>query len=184
VLLAGAAAVIVTTSGDGSAASADAPAAVSTAPTADSTPSDLPTNDTSADDVRSVDARPAGVVGYVFDNDLSVATVDVAPGWTSEIEQSRGREIEVIFTAGPARIDVEVEIEDGVPRERVRTRTVDDRGGEIRDDGVRHLDDDDDRSGDDDDRSGRRGGDDDDRSGHGGDDDHRGDSGRDHPEDD
>jgi hypothetical protein len=177
--------VIVTTSGDGSAASADAPTAGSTTPTADPTPSDLLADGTSADDVRSVDAGPAGVVGYIFDGDLSVATVDVAPGWTSEIEQSRGREIEVVFTAGAARIDVEVEIEDGAPRERVRTRTVDDRGGEIRDDRVRHLDDDDDRSGhDDDDDSGRRGGDDDDRSGHGGDDDHRGDSGRDHPEDD
>jgi hypothetical protein len=171
-LLAGAAAVIATTSGDGSAASADAPTAISTPPTADPTPSDRLTDGASG--VRSVDASPAGVVGFVFDGDLSVATVDVAPGWTSEIEQARGREIEVVFTDGAARIDVEVEVEDGAPRERVRTRTDDDGGGEVRDDRVRDLDDDDGSADDDDDdRSGRRDGDDDDdRSGHDDDDDH------------
>ena len=181
----------------------------SPAPTATSAPAPGP--DALADGLserRLVAAGPAGSVQYRFTDVLAIASVDPAPGWTAEIEQPRGAESEVVFTHGARRIDVEVEIEDGAPSERVRERWADDRApnteeGMSADDGVGqdvyedHGDDgaerdvydahSDDRvrSDDDDDRSGRRGGhDDDDRSGrHGGhyDDDR---SGRERPEDD
>lgn len=83
-----------------------------------------------------------------------------------------------MFTNRARRIDVEVEIEDGAPSERVRERTDDDRSlnGIRDDDGVepdRCDDDDDDRiRSADDHRSGHDDDDDDDRSE------------RDHPDDD
>jgi hypothetical protein len=79
---------------------------------------------------RVVAADPAGTVGYRFADVLTVTSVDPAPGWAAEIERPRGREIEVVFTNGARRIDVEVEIEDGAPRERVRDRTGDDRAAD------------------------------------------------------
>jgi hypothetical protein len=153
----------------------------------DATPAPTPSPAaTPSGNVHSVAAGSAGVVHYIFDGSLLVTSVDTASGWAAEIEEQRGNEIEVVFTSNGSRIDVEVEIEDGAPRERVRTR--DDDG---RDDDFRHGDDDDrgddDRGDDDhdDDRSGPGGGgDDDDRSGHGGGDDDHDNSGRDHPEDD
>jgi hypothetical protein len=121
-------------------------------------PADPPSDQPSpSGDERSVAAGAAGVVHYAFDGSLLVTAVDTASGWTAEIEQERGDEIEVVFTSGGARIDVEVEIEDGAPRERVRTRDDD---GFRDDDDFRHDDDDDFRH-DDDDNSGRGHGEDD-----------------------
>lgn len=72
---------------------------------------------------RSVDAAPAGTVQYTFDGVLTLGGVDTAPGWTARVEDVEARKIEVVFTDGARRIDVEVEIEHGAPRERVRDRT-------------------------------------------------------------
>jgi len=103
---------------------------------------------------------------------LSIVNVTPNGGWTFEVEQSSGRELEVKFTAAGARVDFNAELEDGQVRIRVRDRaTDDDRSGPGHGDDDRNDDRDvDDRSGpghgggdDRDDRSGRG-------SGHGGDD--------------
>ena len=119
---------------------------------------------------------------------LSIVNVTPNGGWTFEVEQSSGRELEVKFTAAGARVDFNAELEDGQVRIRVRDRaTDDDRSGPGHGDDDRDVEDrsgpghggDDDRNDDRDvdDRSGpgHGGGDDrDDRSGrgsgHGGDD--------------
>ena len=184
-LAAAASAVVLATAGIGLAQTGDD--TPSPAPTATATPG----GDAQADRLgerRLVSAGSAGSVRYRFTDVLTIASVDPAPGWTAEVEQARGAEIEVVFTNGARRIDVEVEIEDGAPKERVRERADDDRSPDTEvgiraNDGVEH-DVDDDHGGDrvrshdddhdhDDDRSGHRGGDDDDDR-----------SGRDHPEDD
>jgi hypothetical protein len=93
---------------------------------------------------------------------LTVVSVDPATGWSTEIEVSSGREVEVDFRNGTRRIQFYAELEDGEVRIRVRDRMDD--GGSDSDDG----DDSDDRSGsdddvsDDDDSDDRRGHDDDD----------------------
>lgn len=183
-LAAVASAVVLATAGTGL-AQTDADDTPSPAPPATATPGG-DAQDDGRGERRLVSAGSAGSVQYRFADVLTIASVNPAPGWTAEIEQAGGAEIEVVFTNRARRLDVEVEIEDGAPRERVRERTEDDRSpdtedGICDDDGVGHdvVDDhggdrirssDDDRH---DDRSGHRGGDDDDDR-----------SGRDHPEDD
>ena len=151
-------------------------------------------------DTRTIDATGAGAVAYAVSGDvLTVVRATPAAGWTVGVEQSTGREVEVDFRSGTRRVQVNVEVEDGEVRERVRTRddaddtdvrteaTVpspgsttsttiddsnDDSGGDRSGSGSRggdDSDDDDDRSG-----SGSGGGDDDrgdDHSGPGGGDD-------------
>lgn len=106
-----------------------------------------------------VAAGPAGSVAYQVTDVLTIASVDPAPGWIAEVEWARGAEIEVVFTNGARRTDVEVEMEDRAPRERVRERTGDTGSSDI----------DDDRGGGDDRRGGGddwRGGSDDRERGH------------------
>jgi hypothetical protein len=43
-------------------------------------------------------------------------------GWRVEVEQSSGREVELDFRAGSQRVQVNLELEDGMVRERVRLR--------------------------------------------------------------
>jgi hypothetical protein len=120
---------------------------------------------------------------------LTLVSATPNAGWRVEIEQGTGREIEVDFRAGTRRVQVNVELEDGQVRERVRVRDDAD-GSETRIENgqiVRQDDGDDDHSGPgsgdddgvDDDNSGPGSGDDDgvddDNSGsgsggHGGDD--------------
>lgn len=121
-------------------------------------------------ETKTVDAAGAGTVTYRIDGaTLSVIDATPAAGSTIEVEQATGREIEVDFRSATQRVQVNVEFEDGVARERVRTRAVDDGttstslspSTSVRDDDRR-----DDRRGDDDDDGGHhrgRGGDDDDR---------------------
>ena len=54
---------------------------------------------------------------------LTVVAVGTNPGWSAEIEQGSGPEVEVEFRNGTARVDVEAEFEDGAVRVRVRERT-------------------------------------------------------------
>ncbi len=135
--------------------------------------------------VRSVDAAGAGtVVVSVEGNNLRLVAATPTAGWRVEVEQGSGREVEVDFHNGTKRVQVNIEIEDGQVRERVRVRDDADRtdvrtenGTVVRDDSV----DDDSGSGhgsddsvDDDSSSGHgsddSGGDDRGGSGHGSDD--------------
>jgi hypothetical protein len=143
------------------------------------------------DDVRSLDAAGAGTVVYAIEGgNLRLVTATPAGGWAVEVEQGSGREIELDFRSGSQRVQVNVELEDGQVRERVRFRDdADDtdirtEDGVVRDDnsGSGHGGDDD-NSGSGSDDSGHDDDDDHSGSGHGGDDDSSG-SGRDHPEDD
>ncbi|HKX69588.1 MAG TPA: hypothetical protein VJM75_00085 [Acidimicrobiales bacterium] len=143
---------------------------------------------------RTVDAAGAGTVTFTQSGGrLSLVSAVPSTGWTVEVEQAGGVEIEVDFRKGTRRVQVNLEIEDGGVRERVRIRDEAD-GTEIRlenGDVVRFDDGDDDRDderldGDavDDDRrdadnSGPGSGDDTDNSGPGSgdlDDDHSGDN--------
>ena len=155
---------------------------------------------TASDDVRSLDAAGAGTVIYAIeDGGLRLVTATPASGWAVEVEQSAGREVELDFRAGTRRVQVNLEIEDGEVRERVRFRDDADDTDVRTEDGVVVSDDSTDDnsnsgpgSGDEDhsdDDSGPGSDDDDDHSGSGHDGDDSGDddssgSGRDHPEDD
>ena len=141
---------------------------------------------TNPTDVRAIDAAGAGtVIVAVEGNGLRLVSATPASGWRVEVEQSAGREVELDFRAGTRRVQVNVEIEDGQVRERVRVRDDADDTDIRTEDGVVVRDD----SRDADDNSGPgSGGDDRDDdssgSGSGGDDDDHSGSGRDHPEDD
>jgi hypothetical protein len=64
-----------------------------------------------------------GTVTYTVDGGtLSVASAVPSSGWSAEVEQSSGREIEVDFRSGTRRVQVNIEFEDGQVRERVRVR--------------------------------------------------------------
>ena len=56
---------------------------------------------------------------------LSVSNVAANADWVSETEVVSGREVEVKFVKGNQRIDFQAEIEDGMVKTRVRTRTLD-----------------------------------------------------------
>lgn len=151
-----------------------------TSTTSSTAPSTAGTNPTTAPDpggtpigeVRTIDAAGAGTVVVALEaGGLRIVSATPTAGWSVEIEADAGREVEVDFRSGTRRVQVDVELEDGQVRERVRfrddatdadVRTED--GTVVRDD---HADDDRDH-----DEEG-----DDDRSGPGG-------HGRDHPEDD
>ena len=53
---------------------------------------------------------------------LRLLKAEPATGWTVEVEESAGREVEVDFRRGTERVQVNLEIEDGAVRERVRFR--------------------------------------------------------------
>jgi uncharacterized membrane protein YgcG len=53
---------------------------------------------------------------------LTLVSATPARGWRVEVEQRSGREIELDFRAGTRRVQVNVEIEDGQVRDRVRVR--------------------------------------------------------------
>lgn len=80
---------------------------------------------------RVVDAAGAGTVTIAVGNDtLRLVAATPAAGWNVEVEQAAGSEIEVDFRRGGERVQVNVEIEDGAVRERIRVR--DDAGTDIR----------------------------------------------------
>lgn len=174
------------------------------------TPTTASSSPAAAADVRSFDAAGAGTITYeVRGSTVSLVSAVPAAGWVVEVEQAAGDEIDLDLRSGTRRVQVDVEWEDGAPRERVRFRDdaddsdvrsedgqvvrddsddddLDDDADEIDDDSDDdfddHSDDIDDDSDDDDDRSGSNSGshDHDDDDDDGTDDN----SGRDHPEDD
>jgi hypothetical protein len=158
---------------DGTDGTDDATTTTTTA--TDPTPAATPTSQ-----VRTA-SSVGGSVQYVVEGaSLRVVGTTPAAGWRSEVERATGREIEVDFRSGTSRVQVDVELEDGQVRERVRSRneasTVTTTApARVSDDGASH-DVGDDHGGDDGriDSSGHGGGGDDssdDRSGHGGGDD-------------
>jgi hypothetical protein len=120
-----------------------------------------------ASEVRSIDAAGAGTVLVAVEGgSLRIVAATPSSGWRVEVEQATGREVEVDFRSGTKRVQVNVEIEDGEVRERVRVRDDAD-GTDIRgEDGLVVRDDSADSSGhgSDDDSA------EDDSSGHGSDD--------------
>ncbi len=106
-----------------------------------------------------VDAAGAGTVTFGRSgNQLTLVSAVPARGWRVEVEQAAGVEIEVDFRQGTRRVQVNLELEDGAVRERIRIRDevdgtdirlengvvvrtepgnrVDDRGDDPRGDGV------------------------------------------------
>jgi hypothetical protein len=80
---------------------------------------------------RVVQAAGAGSVTVaVSANRLDVLAATPAPGWRVEVEVASGREVEVDFRQGGDRVQVNLEIEDGAVRERIRIR--DDAGTDVR----------------------------------------------------
>ena len=112
---------------------------------------------TPSGDVRAIDAAGAGTVLVAVEGgSLRLVAATPASGWRVEVEQSGGREIEVDFRSGSKRVQVNVELEDGRVRERVRVRDDAD-GTDVRsENGVVVRDD----SGDDNSNSGSGSGDD------------------------
>jgi hypothetical protein len=79
-----------------------------------------------------IDAAGAGTVTVSVSGDqLRLVSAVPAAGWTVEVEQSAGPEVEVDFRRGAQRVQVNVEIEDGAVRERVRA-SDDAAGTEVR----------------------------------------------------
>jgi hypothetical protein len=174
-----------------------------TSTTVDDTSSTTAGNDDPAapgSEIHTLDASGAGTVIYAVEGgSLRLVSATPASGWQVEVEQGTGPEIELDFRSGTQRVQVNVELEDGQARERVRFRDdADDtdvrtEDGVVREDSSGPGSGDDDTTVDDNSNSGPGSGSDDDAdddhsgSGHGGDDsggdDHSG-SGRDHPEDD
>jgi len=73
---------------------------------------------------RTLSAADAGTVTYTVDGTtLRLVSADPASGWTADIEQAAGREIEVDFRNATERVKVNIEFEDGQVRERVRPQT-------------------------------------------------------------
>jgi hypothetical protein len=76
---------------------------------------------TSGDQV--VDAAGAGTVTFRRSGaQLTLVSAVPARGWRVEVEQAAGVEIEVDFRQGTRRVQVNLELEDGAVRERVRIR--------------------------------------------------------------
>ena len=166
-----------TTDDDGTSSTADDGSTSTTSTTFDDTSTTVD-DGAPADDIRSLDAAGAGTVVYAVEGGtLRLVTATPTAGWRVEVEQGAGREVELDFRSGTRRVQVNLELEDGQVRERVRFRDDAD-GTDIRtEDGVTR----DDNSGPGSGSADDDGADDDSGSGGGGDDDSRG---RDHPEDD
>ncbi len=82
-----------------------------------------PSTSTPAAEIRTIDANGAGlVIVAVEGGSLRLVAATPSTGWRVEVEQSAGLEIEVDFRSGSRRVQVNVEIEDGQVRERVRSR--------------------------------------------------------------
>jgi hypothetical protein len=74
-------------------------------------------------DVRTVAAGEAGsVLVAVEGSGLRLLTASPNQGWQVVVERAVGREVEVSFRSGSRRIDLNLELEDGQLRTRVRTR--------------------------------------------------------------
>jgi hypothetical protein len=96
-------------------------------------PASVPSGTASdASETRTIDAAGAGTV--IVDRQggqLTLVSATPNAGWTVEVEQAAGGEVEVDFRMAGQRVQVNVEFEDGAIRERVRVRD-DVAGTEVR----------------------------------------------------
>ena len=92
--------------------------------TTTSVPASVPASTASdASETRTIDAAGAGTVVVAREgNQLTLLSATPDPGWAVEVEQGAGAEIEVDFRRDGQRVQVNVEVEDGAIRERVRFR--------------------------------------------------------------
>ena len=94
----------------------------STSPTTQTTTSGGDAATTASSD-QVVDAAGAGTVTFRRNGgQLTLVSAVPARGWRVEVEQSAGVEIEVDFRQGTRRVQVNLELEDGAVRERIRIR--------------------------------------------------------------
>ena len=94
----------------------------STSPTTETTAAQ-PSAGVATSGDRVVDAAGAGTVTFRRSGtQLSLVSAVPARGWRVEVEQAAGVEIEVDFRQGARRVQVNLELEDGAVRERVRIR--------------------------------------------------------------
>jgi hypothetical protein len=100
----------------------DGGSVTSTSPTTETTAAQTSAGaSTSGDQV--VDAVGAGTVTFRRSGaQLTLVSAVPARGWRVEVEQAAGVEIEVDFRQGTRRVQVNLELEDGAVRERVRIR--------------------------------------------------------------
>ena len=74
-------------------------------------------------DVRTFAAGDAGSVLVQVDGaSMQLLTASPNQGWRVEVERGAGREVEVTFRSGSLRVDLNLELEDGQIRARIRTR--------------------------------------------------------------
>jgi hypothetical protein len=87
-------------------------------------PASAPTSAASdASETRAIDAAGAGTVVVAREgNQLTLLSATPNAGWAVEVEQDAGVEVEVDFRRDGQRVQVNVEVEDGAIRERVRFR--------------------------------------------------------------
>jgi hypothetical protein len=106
----------------------DTPATSTTGSTAtDDNPAAAP-----ADGTRVGQAAGAGTVTVdLAAGRLELLSATPAAGWSVEDEQSAGTEVEVDFRRGAERVQVDLEVEDGAVRERLRIRD-DATGSDVR----------------------------------------------------
>jgi hypothetical protein len=100
----------------------DGGSVTSTSPTTETTAAQTSAGaSTSGDQV--VDAVGAGTVTFRRSGtQLTLVSAVPAHGWRVEVEQAAGVELEVDFRQGTRRVQVNLELEDGAVRERVRIR--------------------------------------------------------------
>jgi hypothetical protein len=103
----------------------------STSPTTETTTAPASTGTATSND-QVVDAAGAGTVTFRRSGtQLTLVSAVPARGWRVEVEQAAGVEIEVDFRQGTRRVQVNLELEDGAVRERVRIRDEAD-GSDVR----------------------------------------------------
>jgi hypothetical protein len=100
----------------------DGGSTTSTSPTSETTGAQANAGAATSGD-QVVDAAGAGTVTFRRSGtQLTLVSAVPARGWRVEVEQAAGVEIEVDFRQGTRRVQVNLELEDGAVRERVRIR--------------------------------------------------------------
>ena len=100
----------------------DGGSTTSTSPTSETTGAQANAGAATSGD-QVVDAARAGTVTFRRSGtQLTLVSAVPARGWRVEVEQAVGVEIEVDFRQGTRRVQVNLELEDGAVRERVRIR--------------------------------------------------------------
>jgi hypothetical protein len=94
----------------------------STSTTMPSAPAPAPSSPSTGSGNRALPSAGGTVTYTAQGGTLTLVSAVPNAGWSVEVEQSSGRELEVDFRSGTRRVQVNVEFEDGGIRERVRLR--------------------------------------------------------------